>query len=445
MQSALSCLDTRYYNDVKALLSICDEFAYYRNRILVELKYFTRLTGIPITYNPLKDFTQEDFNKIMEKEAILRHDVKAIEYFIKELPEIQATGKAHLIHIGLTSQDICSLGFILCFRDTINIILEDIKKLSTTFRKQLITPEYCNIYMMGLTHGQPATPTNFRKEMLIYYTRIINITNQIQNTLSNEGITVKFGGATGEFNAMKFISPEVDWVQWCDEFVNEFSTPNARIIRTRYTNQCDNYDSITNILYQLKTFLHILEHLRGNIWLYIQREYLLQRAISTEIGSSTMPNKVNPIDIENAKTAIELAKRMIDGVCDILSETSFQRDVSDSSALRNISSIAGYILIAIKKVSTGISRLSPNSAKIKQELEQHPEVILEGIQTYLKYHCNMADAYEKMKHVSRGKNNITMADIHDIISRLDILEEHKNRLLELTPINYIGIYNKQEL
>jgi adenylosuccinate lyase len=184
--------------------------------------------------------------------------------------------------------------------------------------------------------------------------------------------------------------------------------------------------------------LHILEHLRGNLWLYINREYLVQLAISTEIGSSTMPNKVNPIDIENAKTAIEMAKRMIDGICDILSETSYQRDVSDSSALRNFSSVAGYVMIVLRKLSAGVSRLSPNVEKIYQELEQHPEVILEGIQTYLKLHCNMPDAYEKMKIISRGRKGITLQDIHTVINNLDILEEHKIKLKQLTPNNYIG-------
>jgi adenylosuccinate lyase len=441
MQSGISCIDTRYYNDVKSLVSICDEFAYYRNRILVELKYFTKLTGISISYNPMQDFTIKDFHIIMNKEHIIRHDVKAIEYFIKELPEIRATGKGHLIHVGLTSQDACSLGFILCFRDTNKLILEHIKNLTTTLNNQLITPECCNIYMMGITHGQPATPTLFSKEMLIYHSRITNISSQIENSLVKDGLTVKFGGATGEFNAMKFVSPHIDWVLWCDEFVNEFSTTDARIVRTKYTNQCDNYDSITKVLYQWKMFLHILEHLRGNIWLYIHREYLVQRAIATEIGSSTMPNKVNPIDIENAKTAIEMAKRMIDGICDVLSETSYQRDVSDSSALRNISSIAGYILIAIKKVSTGISRLSPNENKIRQELDEHPEVILEGVQTYLKYHCGMGDAYEKMKDISRGKNGITLQDIYNVVDKLDILEEHKIKIKTLTPNTYNGLFS----
>jgi adenylosuccinate lyase len=441
MQSGISCIDTRYYNDVKSLVSICDEFAYYRNRILVELKYFTKLTGISISYNPMQDFTIKDFHIIMNKEHIIRHDVKAIEYFIKELPEIRATGKGHLIHVGLTSQDACSLGFILCFRDTNKLILEHIKNLTATLNNQLITPECCNIYMMGITHGQPATPTLFSKEMLIYHSRITNISSQIENSLVKDGLTVKFGGATGEFNAMKFVSPHIDWVLWCDEFVNEFSTTDARIVRTKYTNQCDNYDSITKVLYQWKMFLHILEHLRGNIWLYIHREYLVQRAIATEIGSSTMPNKVNPIDIENAKTAIEMAKRMIDGICDVLSETSYQRDVSDSSALRNISSIAGYILIAIKKVSTGISRLSPNENKIRQELDEHPEVILEGVQTYLKYHCGMGDAYEKMKDISRGKNGITLQDIYNVVDKLDILEEHKIKIKTLTPNTYNGLFS----
>jgi len=445
---AISCLDTRYLEDVKPLFHICDEFAYYRNRILVELKYFTKLTSIPITYNPMINFTQEDFNKIMEKERILRHDVKAIEYFIKELPEIQQSGKSHLIHVGLTSQDVCSLGFMICFRDTINIILSQVMHFMQLFQQQLIDPDSCNIYMMGITHGQPATPTNFRKEMLIYYSRIQNIYMEIQNTLKNQ-LTVKFGGATGEFNAMKFTMPEIDWAQWCNEFITEFNnttnntttTQKQKYIfqRSQYTNQCDNYDSVCKVLYQLKMLLHMLEHFRGNIWLYIHREYLVQLAVSSEIGSSTMPHKVNPIDIENAKTAIEMGKRMIDGICDILSETSYQRDVSDSSALRNFSSVAGYIMIVLKKLSTGVSRLSPNLAKIQEELFQHPEVILEGIQTYLKVNCHMPDAYEKMKMVSRGQKGITLQDIHNVIDELSISEEHNTKLKSLRPENYIGI------
>jgi adenylosuccinate lyase len=435
--TAISCLDTRYLEDVKPLQHICDEFAYYRNRILVELKYFTKLTNISLKYNPIVDFTQEDFNKIMEKECVLRHDVKAIEYFIKDLPEIQLTGKSHLIHLGLTSQDICSIGFMLCFRDTIIIITRQLLEFNNVFYNQLIIPETCNIYMMGITHGQPATPTNFRKEMLIYYSRLHNIYMEIETVFRNE-LTVKFSGATGQFNAMKFTIPEMDWSDWGNDFIKEFNTPGCFFQRTQYTNQCDNYDSVCKVLYQIKRMLHILEHLRGNLWLYIHREYLVQLAISTEIGSSTMPNKVNPIDIENAKTAIEMAKRMIDGICDILSETSYQRDVSDSSALRNFSSVAGYVMIVLRKLSAGVSRLSPNVEKIYQELEQHPEVILEGIQTYLKLHCNMPDAYEKMKIISRGRKGITLQDIHTVINNLDILEEHKIKLKQLTPNNYIG-------
>ena len=456
MCAAISCLDTRYSDDVSPLIGICDEFSYYRNRILVEIKYFIKFTGITtIVYNPLTDFTQDDYKKILELEKILKHDVKAIEYFIKDIPEIKNTNRSHLIHIGLTSQDICSIGFMLCFTDSMVIIAQKIIEFNIMFNKQLIQPENCNVYMIGLTHGQPATPTNFRKEMLIYYTRLDNIYNEIIHTLQND-ITVKFGGATGEFNSIKLVlsDSEIDWYTWCDEFIAEFNTNNTnntnntkhlidykpRFKRSQYTNQCDNYDSLTKVLYQLKRLLHILEHLRGNIWLYIQRDYFIQHTITTEIGSSTMPNKVNPIDIENSKTAIEMAKRMIDGICDIISETSYQRDLSDSSAIRNISSVFGYILIAFTKLFTGISRLSVNNVKIQDELHSHPEVILEGIQTYLKYYCNITDSYEQLKNISRGKN-ITLPDIHLFIDNLNILEEHKIKLKNITPHNYIGYDN----
>lgn len=432
---AISSLDNRYYEDIKQLITVCDEFAYYRNRIYVELEYFKRFTNCEIKYNPMIDFNNDDFNEIMKKEKVLRHDVKAIEYFIKELPEIKESGKAHLIHIGLTSQDICSYGFIMCIDNGAKIILENLATLSTTINANLIENVPQDILMLGYTHGQPATPTSFKKEMILYQNRLDNIYIEINKFLSS-GLTVKFGGATGQLNSLVFARPEINWDNWCNKFI--LMLGKGRYTRSSYVNQCDNYDSICNLLYMFKRLLHILEHFRGNVWLYIHKGYLMQKAVEKEIGSSTMPNKVNPIDIENAKTAIELGKRMIDGICDILNETSYQRDVSDSSALRNISSVFGYILVAIKKINNGVKRLIPNKEIINRELVEHPEVILEGIQTYLKYHCEMSDAYEKMKDVSRGKTDITLKDIYDVIDKLDILEEHKNKLKTLKPENYIG-------
>jgi adenylosuccinate lyase len=293
--------------------------------------------------------------------------------------------------------------------------------------------------MMGLTHGQPATPTNFKKEMMIYKHRLDRIFLELKEIHIHEGYTVKFGGATGEWNAMQFARPAFSsWSLWLDNFIKSLDK-RGRYHRSQYTNQCDDYDSIIRILYILKRILHVLEHFRGNIWLYIHRGYLTQQIVSTEVGSSTMPNKVNPIDIENAKTAIEMAKRLTDGICDILTETSYQRDVSDSSAVRNISSLFGYILVAVAKITKGISRLLPNCEVMVKELEQHPEVILEGIQTYLKMNCQMSDAYEKLKDVSRGQQRITLARIHEVISNLDINDEHKEKLKALTPNTFTGV------
>jgi adenylosuccinate lyase len=338
--------------------------------------------------------------------------------------------------------------------------------------------------MLSFTHGKPATPTHFSKEMLIYKTRLENIYNEMNAFIKTE-LTVKFGGATGEFNSLKFALPDTNWQEWADHFICEgFSyegfSPSSSLVpetyslvpetsyiapekltpsrsskscpnilragfskscskscfrRTQYTNQCDNYDSVINILYMMKRMLHILEHLRGNLWLYIHRDYFIQKNVKTEIGSSTMPQKINPIDLENAKTAIEMAKRMIDGICDILTETSYQRDISDSSALRNVSSIFGYILITLKKMTAGISRLTPNIKKIKEELQEHPEVILEGIQTYLKIHCNIENSYEMMKELSRG-NTLSLVDIHNMIDGLEIDYIHKLILKTLTPETY---------
>ena len=459
MSSGISCLDNRYSNDVKELINVIDDFAYYRNRIYVELKYFELFTSSIITYNPFIDFTHNDYNKILEKENILKHDVKAIEYFIKDIPEIKDTDKSHLIHIGLTSQDVNSLGFMMCFRDSLFIILNKLKNLINIFTEQLITPYLDtperitnDIVMLSFTHGQPATPTYFSKEMLIYKTRLDKIYEEINIFIDTE-LTVKFGGASGNMNALNFSLPDTNWKEWADYFVQLFTLElehennnseysnyknqkkQYKFKRSQYTNQCDNYDSVIKVLYMIKRMLHILEHLRGNLWLYIHREYLIQKNIKDEIGSSTMPHKINPIDLENAKTSIEIGKRMIDGICDILTETSYQRDISDSSALRNISSIFGYVLMTLKKITIGISRLSPNIKKIKEELNDHPEVILEGIQTYLKIHCNIENAYEIIKTFARGKN-ITILDIYCMIDELEINEIHKFRLKNLTPENY---------
>jgi len=454
---SVSCLDSRYFNDVKQLINVCDDFAYYRNRIYVELKYFELFTSSIIKYNPLTDFTVDDYLKIQEKEIILRHDVKAIEYFIKELPEIKETKKGHLIHIGLTSQDVNSLGMMMCFRDSGFIILDLLQNLIMNFNNQLIKP-YLNlsnvqienkhkndILMLSFTHGQPATPTYFTKEMLIYKDRLDDIFNELEINI-RLGLTVKFGGATGEMNALKFALPDTNWDEWCDHFITLFDLKNddskqdyydkkAYFKRTKHTNQCDNYDSILKVLYIIKRMLHIIEHLRCNLWLYSHRDYLIQTNIKTEIGSSTMPNKINPIDLENSKTSIEMAKRMIDGVADILTETSYQRDISDSSALRNISSIFGYVVLTLKKMSSSILRLTPNKKIINEELQSHPEVILEGIQTYLKIHCGIENAYEIIKEKSRG-NKLTLIDIYCFIDNLNIDSIHKTILHNLTPENY---------
>ena len=462
MSSTISCLDNRYFNDVKELVNVIDDFSYYRNRIYVELKYFELITSSTITYNPLTDFTYNDYQKILDQELILKHDVKAIEYFIKDLPEIKNTkntknnNKSQWVHIGLTSQDANSLGFMMCFQDASFIILDNLNNLITIFTKQLITPYLDtnttdDILMLSYTHGQPATPTHFSKEMLIYKTRLDKIYNEINEFIKTE-LTVKFGGASGEMNALKFACPDINWNEWADHFIQllqkqdlekqDLENParknqekQYKFKRSQYTNQCDNYDSVINVLYMIKRTLHILEHMRGNLWLYIHRNYFIQQNVKEEIGSSTMPHKINPIDLENAKTSIEMAKRMIDGVCDILTETSYQRDISDSSALRNVSSIFGYVLISIKKLTTGISRISPNIKKINEELNEHPEVILEGIQTYLKIHCNIENSYEIIKKMSRGKT-ITLLDIYFMIDKLEIDDIHKLKLQNLTPENY---------
>lgn len=430
----ITAIDTRYSKDVQKLVNIFDDFTYYKHRFNVELEYFRVISQINI---PSIEFTQDSYNEILRIESTTRHDVKAIEYYIKSLPIIIETGKLHLIHLGLTSQDVNSIGFTIMFRDSVNLLLNELNLLIENINTKII--EY-DVPMLSFTHGQPAVPTTMKKELSVYTYRLTEQCKII--TKMKDILRCKMGGANGNNNALYYLAEtpkklDLPYNNWSELFTD--ITAKFGLIRTPITTQCDDYDSVCNVLRTIQNCGHILESLRMNMWNYISRGYFQLANIAGEVGSSTMSHKINPIDFENSRTMLELANSEIDAICRIISVLSYQRDISDSSATRCISSVFGYFLIAVNRLNVGFARISGiNKGRITRELEENSSVIIEGVQTYLKYYCGMGNAYEITKELTRGNTQFSMNDLHNFIESLEINTIHKINLHNLNVFNYSG-------
>jgi adenylosuccinate lyase len=417
-------LDTRYSKDVQDLVGVFDDFTYCDARLQVELEYFRMLTNIAI---PDISLTTDGYRQICDIEATTRHDLKAIEYYIKSLPDIIQSGKSHMVHVGLTSQDANSLGFIIMFRNGVNILLGKIGYLVETIEKLSCQSD---VPMLSFTHGQSAVPTNMKKELGVYHYRLTNQISVIKHLLGL--VRCKIGGANGNNNALRFVDPDKNWVELFDNLAAKFG-----FLRSTITTQCDDYDTVCNVLRALQNCGQIMESLRMNLWNYTTRGYFKQANISGEVGSSTMSQKINPIDLENARTMLEMGSCEIDAICRIISILPYQRDISDSSATRCISSILGYYLVGIKRIITGMNRLTINRERIISELESNSIIVIEGVQTYLKYHCGIDDAYELTKELTRGRgSDFKMIELYNFIDNLDISDEHKAKLKNINVYNY---------
>lgn len=435
----ISPIDGRYHNITKSLSSYFSEFSFMKYRLYVELQYFIHLIDVlpelksiaspsikSIIINIWKIFDKDDFNIIKQYEIILNHDIKALEYFIRDkFKTIGLEKYTSFIHFGITSQDINTSANILALKESLfSCIIPNISKIVSNINYfiQNLGPFST---MLGFTHGQPAVPTTMSKEFHVFVYRI----NEQLKILNTMPFTTKFGGAVGNFNAHYAAYPEINWTDFANNFIR-----NIGLQREQFTTQISNYDHLCNMLNVIKTINNIINDLNIDCWLYISKGYLKLKSVSTEVGSSTMPQKVNPINFENSEGNICIANAMLEGVTRKISISRLQRDLTDSTILRNLGSIMAYSLIAYTSTQKGIGKIEINQEIIKKELHDNLSVLSEGIQTILRKH-NISDAYEKLHELTRDKRmNITT--LNRFISTLP--QRVRIEVEQLTLDNYTG-------
>ena len=437
----LSPLDGRY-KDIKELLSpYFSEYAYNKYRLYVEIKWLIylieekiiedKIDNIDDVYDIYLKFDIDSYNGIKEEEKITNHDVKAIEYFIdKKLKKLKLENLISFVHIGLTSEDINNTAYALMIKDflykiyfvKIDEFLDYIKELSK---------KYKDVSVLAHTHGQPATPTTIGKEFKVYWYRL----NKEIERLKKLPIRAKFNGATGNYSALKIAYPKLDVEKFCSNFIG-----NLGLEFNPLTTQIENHDYIVNILDNIRHINNIIIDLNLDMWLYISKGYFKLEVVGNEVGSSTMPHKVNPINFENSEANLGIANGLLVTLSDKLPRSRLQRDLSDSSSLRNLGISFGYSLQGVKETLKGLKKVNVNQEKIKIELDNEWEVLSEAIQTVLRKY-EISDAYNKLKELTRGKK-ITKKNLQDFIKSLEIDRIDKDNLLNLTPDTYIGLANK---
>ncbi len=445
MLTAISPIDGRYKGKTESLAAYFSEFALIKYRVKVEIEYFKHLienkigilSEFPVDKmnaldNIVSNFSIENGQKVKDIEKITNHDVKAVEYFIKE--EFDKIGGLEaykeFIHFGLTSQDINNTSLPLMVKDSLSeVVLPALKAVVSDISKMVA--DYNGIPMLAKTHGQPASPTTLGKEFAVFEERL-NDQLDLLNALS---IKAKFGGATGNLNAHKVSFPNVDWIEFATSFVED----KLGLKRSKYTTQIAHYDHLGAIFHTLARIDTILIDFCRDLWTYIMMEYFKQKVIANEVGSSAMPHKVNPIDFENAEGNLGLANATLEHLAAKLPISRLQRDLTDSTVIRNVGVPFGHILIACKSIQKGISKLQLNESKLNSDLEANWAVVAEAIQNILRRE-GYPKPYEALKGLTRGKSAITKEDIHTFIGTLDVSEDIKSELLLVTPFNYVGYY-----
>ncbi len=441
--TAISPIDGRYRNKVNELEQYFSEFALIKYRIKIEIEYFIALCNIPLPQlskldenqiDTLRkmylDFSPEDAQKVKDIENTTNHDVKAVEYYLKS--QFEANGLGHyneFIHFGLTSQDVNNTSIPLSLKDALEeVYYPVINKLIEILDEKINS--WKAFSMLAHTHGQPASPTNLGKEIKVYRERIEEQVKLLRQT----PVSAKFGGATGNFNAHHFAYPEVDWIGFADQFVNSA----LGLSRSKTTTQIDHYDHLAAIFDAMKRINNILIDIDRDFWTYISMEYFKQKINKNEVGSSTMPHKVNPIDFENSEGNLGIANSLFEHLSAKIPISRLQRDLTDSTVLRNIGVPFSHTLLAIKSLLKGLDKLLVNKEKLDQDLNDNWGVVTEGIQTILRKE-GFANPYEMLKNISRTNNKITKENILQFIENLNISQELKNKLKSLTPHNYTGI------
>jgi adenylosuccinate lyase len=439
--TAISPIDGRYRNQLQHLDIYFSEYALIRYRVHVEIEYFIFLAEkkfFNLTTPQVKalrkvvvDFTVEKAVEIKNLESVTNHDVKAVEYFLKrELDELKISHLKEWIHFGLTSQDINNTSIPLLWKDALeqewmpaisNLIIH-LKKLAKGWK---------NIPLLARTHGQPASPTKLGKEILVFSERL----DQQFQLLTQVPFTGKFGGATGNFNAHHVAFPKTNW----QKFGNEFLEKRLGLQRQQYTTQIEHYDHLAAQMDAIKRINTILIDLCRDVWTYVSMDYFKQKIKKGEVGSSAMPHKVNPIDFENAEGNLGIANALFEHLSSKLPVSRLQRDLTDSTVLRNLGVPFAHSFLSLKSIEKGLNKLLLNEEKIKQDLEANWPVVAEAIQTILRRE-NYPNPYEALKELTRGNAAITQKSIHSFIDELKISSALKKELKAITPFNYTGIF-----
>lgn len=441
--NAISPIDGRYANQTASLKPFFSEAALMRYRVRIEIEYFIALCELPLpqladfpkdTYTLLRNvylnFSEADAIHIKEIEKETNHDVKAVEYFIKgKLAGLDVSKYEEFIHFGLTSQDINNTAIPLLLKEAIQ---QEVKKQIFEILHTLyaLAEDWNTIPMLARTHGQPASPTRLGKEVLVFCERI---EKQII-ALDNVPYAAKFGGATGNFNAHATAYPEIDWLKFADKFVNQ----TLGLQRSRYTTQIEHYDFMAALCDTLKRINTILIDLARDFWQYISMEYFIQEIKAGEVGSSAMPHKVNPIDFENAEGNLGFANAIYEHLAAKLPISRLQRDLTDSTVLRNIGMPIAHSIVAYLSLRRGLGKIEVNEKAIRADLQDNWAVVAEGIQTILRRE-GYPKPYEALKALTRNNEKITQENIHAFIEQLTVQDSIKKELKALTPFNYVGI------
>ena len=442
--TAVSPIDGRYRGKTEKLAEYFSEYALIKYRIRVEIEYFITLCELPLpqladfdhaNFDALRDiyrkFTEEGAARVKEIEKVTNHDVKAVEYYIKE--QIDKIGDfekyKEFIHFGLTSQDINNTSVPLSIKEALNdVYVPQLRELVDQL--QTYAEEWKDVPMLAKTHGQPASPTRLGKEIMVFVYRL----NKQIEMLEACPMTAKFGGATGNFNAHHVAYPEYDW----REFGNKFVSGKLGLEREQYTTQISNYDCLGAVFDAMRRINTIIIDLDRDIWMYISMEYFKQKIKAGEVGSSAMPHKVNPIDFENSEGNMGMANAVLQFLAQKLPVSRLQRDLTDSTVLRNVGVPMGHGVIAIQSTLKGLRKLILNEEKINADLDNTWAVVAEAIQTILRREA-YPHPYEALKALTRTNKKMTEETIHEFIKELNVSDAVKAELMAITPHSYTGI------
>ena len=438
--TAVSPIDGRYGRQTNQLAAYFSEYALIKYRLKVEIEYFIalgqqKLFSLPAAKSNalrklLDNFNPETAQEIKQFESVTNHDVKALEYYIKkEMDRLGLEELKEFIHFGLTSQDVNNTAIPLMWKEALeHEFYPAVSNLIISIRD--MAKSWSAIPMLARTHGQPASPTSLGKEMMVFVERL---ENQL-NLLNQVPYSCKFGGATGNFNAHLVAYPEVDWVK----FANRFCENKLGLQRQQYTTQIEHYDNLAAHFDGIKRISTILIDLCRDIWTYISMEYFRQKTKQGEVGSSAMPHKVNPIDFENAEGNLGLAIALLEHLSAKLPVSRLQRDLTDSTVIRNIGVPLAHFMIAINSINKGLGKLVLNESALQNDLDKNWAVVAEAIQTILRRE-RYPQPYEALKELTRGKTSIDKESIHTFISNLKVSAAVKKELKAITPFNYTGV------